>query len=187
MKFQKLPLEGAFLVSLEPRRDERGMFARAYCKNEFAAHGIAIDVVQGNISTNEHAGIVRGMHFQRAPHAEVKLVRCIRGAIFDVIVDLREESLTYGQHYGVELSEENGLLIVVPKGFAHGYQALTDGATAFYMVSAPYSPEAEGGVRYNDPSLGIKWPLAVTDVSEKDQDWPLMSPRYPKSGEARSV
>lgn len=187
MKFQQLPLEGAFLVSLEPRCDERGMFARAYCKNEFAAQGIAVDIVQSNISTNEHAGIVRGMHFQRAPHAEVKLVRCIRGAIFDVIVDIREDSLTYGQHYGVELSEKNGLLIVVPKGFAHGYQALTDGATAFYMVSATYSPEAEGGVRHDDPSLGIQWPLAVTDVSEKDGRWPLMSTRHSKLGEVRNA
>lgn len=175
MKFKQLPLDGAFLVSLEKRCDERGMFARTYCKNEFGAHGIVIDIVQSNISTNERAGTVRGMHFQRAPHAEIKLVRCIRGAIFDVIVDIREGSPTYGQWYGVELSEDNGLLIVVPDGFAHGYQALSDGATAFYMVSTAYAPEAEGGLRYDDPTLGIKWPLPATDVSDKDRRWPVFS------------
>ncbi|HCI53987.1 MAG TPA: dTDP-4-dehydrorhamnose 3,5-epimerase [Gallionella sp.] len=175
MKFQSIPLEGAFLVSLEKRCDERGVFARTYCKNEFAAHGIAVDIMQSNISTNKCAGIVRGMHFQRAPHAEVKLVRCIHGAIFDVIVDIRKNSLTYGQWYGVELSEDNGLMIVVPEGFAHGYQALSDGATAFYMVSTVYAPEAEGGLRYDDPALGIKWPLPVTEVSDKDRQWALLS------------
>lgn len=175
MKFSPTPLQGAFLVSLEKRSDERGMFARAFCKNEFAAHGIDIDIVQSNISLNERAGIVRGMHFQKAPHAEIKLVRCTRGAIFDVIVDIRKDSATYGQWFGAELSEENGLLMVVPKGFAHGYQALTDGATAFYMVSTAYAPSAEGGLRHDDPDIGIKWPLEVTDVSEKDRCWPLIS------------
>ena len=180
MKFQQLPLAGALLVSLEKRTDARGMFARTYCKNEFGAHGVAIDIVQSNISTNDRAGIVRGMHFQRAPNAEVKLVRCTRGAIYDVIVDIREGSPTYSQWYGVELSEENGLLIVVPEGFAHGYQALTDGATAFYMVSTAYAPDAESGLRHDDPSLGIKWPLAITEVSDKDKSWPLLSPEQLK-------
>ncbi|MDO8927285.1 MAG: dTDP-4-dehydrorhamnose 3,5-epimerase [Sideroxyarcus sp.] len=175
MKFQQLPLEGAFLVSLEKRSDERGSFARAFCKNEFSAHGIPTDIVQSNISTNEKTGIVRGMHFQRAPHAETKLVRCTRGAIYDVIVDIREDSPTFGQWYGVELSEDNGLLIVVPEGFAHGYQALTDGATAFYMVTTAYAPGSESGLRHDDPALGIKWPLAVTDMSDKDRHWPLLS------------
>ena len=174
MKFQPLPLDGAMLVSLEKRGDERGMFARAFCKNEFSSHGMNLDIVQCNISTNKKAGTVRGMHFQRAPHAEVKLVRCTHGAIYDVIVDNREQSPTYGQWYGVELSEENGLMIVVPEGFAHGYQALTDGATAFYMVTAAYNPSAEGGLRQDDPVLGIKWPLAVTEMSEKDRQWPLL-------------
>lgn len=180
MKFQKLPLDGAFLVSLEKRCDERGMFARAFCKNEFSAQGIDIDIVQSNISTNERAGTVRGMHFQRAPHAEVKLVRCTRGAIYDVIVDFREGSPTFGKWYGVELTEENGLLIVVPEGFAHGYQALTDGAIALYMVSAAYAPHAEGGLRFDDPKLGINWPLAVVEVSDKDRAWPLLSPEPSK-------
>lgn len=184
MKFAKLPFEGALLVSLEKRSDERGMFARAYCKQEFEAQGISIDIVQSNISLNERAGIVRGMHFQRPPHAEVKLVRCTRGAIFDVIVDIREDSPTYGRWYGVELSEENGLLIVVPKGFAHGYQALTDGATAFYMVSTAYAPNSEGGLRHDDPSLGIKWPLQVTEASEKDKNWPLLNSERSKRAEA---
>jgi dTDP-4-dehydrorhamnose 3,5-epimerase len=174
MKFQQIPLEGAFLVSLDKRCDDRGMFARTFCKNEFGANGIFVDIVQSNISTNERAGIVRGMHFQREPHAEVKLVRCTRGAIYDVIVDIREGSPTYGLWYGVELSEENGLLIVVPKGFAHGYQALTDGATTFYMVTTAYAPNTESGLRHDDPNLKIKWPLAVTEVSEKDRRWPLL-------------
>lgn len=177
MKFQKLPLKDAFLVSLEKHDDGRGMFARTYCRNEFGAQGIAIDVVQSNISTNARAGIVRGMHFQNPPHAEVKLIRCVRGAIYDVIVDIRENSPTYGQWYGVELSDSNGLLIVVPEGFAHGYQALTDGATAFYMVSSAYVPEAEGGLRHDDPQLGIKWPLPIIDVSNKDRQWPEFSGR----------
>lgn len=174
MKFEALPLMGAMLASLEKRCDDRGMFARAFCKSELAAHGLNVEIIQSNISTNKKAGIVRGMHFQRPPHAEIKLVRCIRGAIYDVIVDYRKESPTFGQWFGAKLSEENGLMMVVPEGFAHGYQALTDEATAFYMVSAAYAPNAEGGLRHNDPVLGIKWPLPVTEVSAKDMQWPLL-------------
>lgn len=176
MKFEPLPLAGAFLVSLEKREDARGLFARAFCQNEFKSHGIDVDIMQANLSTNTTAGTVRGMHFQRAPNEEIKLVRCIRGAVFDAIVDLRPNSATFGKWFGAQLSEENGRMMVVPKGFAHGYQALTDHATVFYMVSANYAPEAEGGVRYDDPAIGIEWPLPVSGVSDKDRQWPLLNP-----------
>jgi dTDP-4-dehydrorhamnose 3,5-epimerase len=172
--FAPTPLAGAFLVALDARVDARGMFARAFCAQEFAAQGLAAEFIQANISTNAHAGTVRGMHFQREPHAEVKLVRCVKGEIYDVIVDMREGSKTYLQWFGAELSDENGLMIYVPKGFAHGYQALSDGATAFYMVSAFYAPQAEGGLRFNDPRLAIKWPRAVSEISDKDAQWPLL-------------
>ena len=174
MRFDPTPLNGAFLIRPEPRADQRGAFARAFCAREFSAAGLETNYVQTNISSNTLAGTVRGMHFQRAPHAEVKLVRCVKGAIHDAIVDLRETSATYLQSFAAELSEDNGLTMYVPQGFAHGYQALSDGATAFYMVSAFYAPEAEGGLRCNDPKLAIAWPRAVTDISDKDAAWPLL-------------
>lgn len=151
------------------------MFARAFCAQEFAAQGLEGMFVQTNISTNTHAGTVRGMHFQREPHAEVKLVRCIKGAIYDVVVDMRQASETYLRWYGAVLSEENGVAMYVPKRFAHGYQALTDGATAFYMVSSFYAPHAEGGLRFDDPRLAIEWPRDVSDISDKDAKWPLLT------------
>ena len=174
MRFAPTPLAGAYLIHLEPRLDQRGTFARAFCAQEFAAHGLETNFVQANISTNARAGTVRGMHFQREPYAEVKLVRCTRGAIYDVIVDMREGSKTYLRWFGAELSEENGLTMYVPKGFAHGYQTLIDGATAFYMVSAFYAPEFEGGLRFDDPKLSIRWPRIVSDKSDKDGKWPLL-------------
>ncbi len=174
MRFTPAPLAGAYVIALEPRSDERGMFARAFCAREFAGAGLATEFVQANISTNARAGTVRGLHFQRAPHAEVKLVRCVKGALYDVIVDMREKSPTYLQWFGAELSDDNGHMLYVPKGFAHGYQALSDGATAFYMVSEYYAPQAEGGLRHDDPRLAIAWPRAVTDVSDKDAQWPLL-------------
>jgi dTDP-4-dehydrorhamnose 3,5-epimerase len=174
MKFSPTPLNGAFLIELEPRADARGMFARAFCAQEFAAHGLETIFVQANVSSNVHAGTVRGMHFQRAPHAEVKLVRCTKGAIYDVIVDMREASSSYMRWFGAELTEENGAMMYVPKGFAHGYQSLSDGATVFYMVSAFYAPQSEGGLRYDDPRLSIAWPRAAADISDKDATWPLL-------------
>jgi dTDP-4-dehydrorhamnose 3,5-epimerase len=174
MRFEQTPLAGSYLVHLDPRVDARGTFARAFCAQEFAAQGLETSFVQANISSNARAGTVRGMHFQRAPHAEVKLVRCTRGAIYDVIVDMREGSKTYLDWFGAELSEENGLMMYVPKGFAHGYQALSDGATAFYMVSSFYAPDSEGGLRFDDPRLSIKWPRAISEQSDKDAKWPLL-------------
>jgi dTDP-4-dehydrorhamnose 3,5-epimerase len=174
VRFASTPLAGACLIHLEPRVDARGAFARAFCAEEFAGQGLKTRFVQSNISTNARAGTVRGLHFQRAPHAEVKLVRCVKGALFDVIVDMRGDSPTRGSWFGAELSDENGLMMYVPEGFAHGYQALSDGATALYMVSAPYAPQAEGGLRFDDPELAIAWPRPVSFVSEKDANWPLL-------------
>lgn len=174
MIFAQTPLAGAYLIGLERRGDDRGFFARAFCAREFAAHGLETTYVQANLSRNAKAGVVRGMHFQSAPDAEVKLVRCLEGAIYDVIVDIRPGSPTFRQSFGVELSAENGQMLYVPRGFAHGYQALTDGALTHYMVSAFYAPDAEGGLRYNDPALAIKWPQVVTETSAKDAAWPLI-------------
>jgi len=174
MRFEPIPLDGGYLIYLEPRADARGMFARVFCTQEFAAKSLETVFVQANVSTNARAGTLRGMHFQRAPHAEAKLVRCIKGAVYDVIVDMREGSPTYLRWFGAELSEGNGAAMYVPKGFAHGYQALTDGAAVLYMVSAYYAPEAEGGLRFDDPKLSIAWPRAVTYISDKDAKWPLL-------------
>ena len=174
MRFSPTPLAGAYLIHLDPRLDARGLFARAFCAQEFAAQGLETSYVQANISANTHAGTVRGLHFQRAPHAEVKLVRCVKGALYDVIVDMREDSATFLRWFCADLSDDNGLMMYVPKGFAHGYQALSDGATAFYTVSAYYAPQAEGGLRYDDPKLAIAWPRTVSGISDKDAVWPLL-------------
>lgn len=174
MRFEPTGLAGAYLIHLEPRVDERGLFARAFCAQEFGAQGLETFYVQSNISTTTRAGTVRGLHFQRAPHAEVKLVRCVKGAIYDVIVDMRSASPTYLRWFGAELSDANGLMMYAPKDFAHGYQTLSDGATVFYMVSTFYTPQAEGGLRFDDPKLAIKWPRAIRDVSDKDARWPLL-------------
>ena len=176
MIFNKTPLDSAYTIAMEPRADARGYFARAFCANEFAEHGLETNFVQANLSLNAKGGLIRGMHYQRGDDAEVKLVSCVRGAIYDVIVDLRSESSTYLCWFGAELSEENGLSMYVPRGFAHGYQALTDGATAHYFVSALYAPHAEAGVRHNDPAIGIRWPRLITDISQKDAAWPLLEP-----------
>ena len=176
MIFERTPLDGAYTIALERREDARGHFARAFCAREFADHGLETTFVQTNLSFNAKAGLVRGMHFQAGEEAEVKLVRCVRGAIYDVIVDIRPGSPSYLQWFGAELSEDNGLTMYVPRGFAHGYQSLTDGATAHYMVSAYYAPASEGGLRHDDPRLGIRWPRAVTDLSDKDAAWPLLEP-----------
>lgn len=174
MRFIQTPLTSSYLIELEPHADQRGMFARAFCARKFAALGLETVFVQANISSNVSAGTLRGLHFQREPHAEVKLVRCINGSIYDVIVDLREGSATQYRWFGAELSQDNGLAMYVPKGFAHGYQALTDGASVFYFVSAFYTPEAEGGLRFDDPRLAIRWPRALTELSAKDATWPLI-------------
>ncbi|WP_430227305.1 dTDP-4-dehydrorhamnose 3,5-epimerase [Paraburkholderia tropica] len=172
MKFNKSPLEGAYTIDLEKRGDERGFFARVFCENEFGAQGLETRFVQINNSSSAKRGTLRGMHFQLPPEGEVKVVRCIKGSLYDVIVDLRPDSPTFKQWFGAELSAENRRMMYVPRGFAHGFITLTDDAEAFYLVSAFYAPHEERGLRYNDPAIGIEWPIAPTEISEKDQNWP---------------
>ena len=164
-------LSGAFLVEIEPHVDDRGSFARAFCQDEFAAHGLETAVAQCNLAYSRALGTVRGLHYQVAPAAEAKLVRCVRGAIYDVIVDMRPDSPSYLQHIGLEL-RSSAQAFYVPKGFAHGYQTLLPDSELLYQTSAPYSPAHERGVRYNDPALAIEWPLPIASVSDKDRRWP---------------
>ncbi|HET6389443.1 dTDP-4-dehydrorhamnose 3,5-epimerase [Hyphomicrobium sp.] len=175
MIFTETKLKGAFIIDLERREDSRGFFARAFCQNEFAAHGLKTLIAQCNIAHNRSKGTVRGMHFQYPPAAETKIVRCTKGAIFDIIVDLRPESPTYLQHIGVELDEVNQRALYVPERFAHGYQVLRDDTDTSYSVGEFYTPASEGGLMYNDPMLGLNWPLPVTVISEKDQKFPLLA------------
>jgi dTDP-4-dehydrorhamnose 3,5-epimerase len=172
MKFHPTTLKDAVLIDLERRGDDRGFFARTFCADEFAANGLPTDFVQQNMSYSATKGTIRGMHFQRAPHAEDKLIRCLRGAIVDIILDLRPDSPTYKQWEAFELNEENKRQLLVPKGFAHGFQTVSDHVEVTYLVSARYNGAAEGGVRWNDPAFGIAWPLAPTEMSDKDKQWP---------------
>ncbi|MCA0929569.1 dTDP-4-dehydrorhamnose 3,5-epimerase [Ruegeria profundi] len=174
MIFTETHLRGAYLVDLQEISDDRGFFARAFCANEFEKHGLKPAIAQINLSFNEKKGTMRGLHYQQAPATEAKFMRCISGAIYDVIVDMRPDSDTYLQHFGIELSVENRRALYVPEMFAHGYLALTDGAQAYYSASEFYTPGVEQGLRYNDPALGIQWPQPVTIVSEKDAGWPLI-------------
>lgn len=172
MIFTKTALSGATIVDMERREDARGYFGRTYCEREFEANGLPTGMVQTNMSLTRRAGTLRGMHYQMAPNAEDKLVRCVQGAIWDAIVDIRPESPTYCQWIGVELSEANGRMLLVPKGFAHGFVTLTDDAAVTYQVSAFYSPQSERGARHDDPAFGIAWPVPVIDMSDKDRSWP---------------
>ncbi|TWJ32601.1 dTDP-4-dehydrorhamnose 3,5-epimerase [Geobacter argillaceus] len=172
MIFRETPLAGSFLISPERREDERGYFARTFCVEEFAARSLPTEVQQCNVSFNRLQGTVRGMHFQKAPKAEAKLVRCTRGAIFDIMVDLRPESTTFCQWYGAELTVGNGDALFIPEGFAHGFQTLEDGTEVFYQMFALYSPEYAAGVCWDDPAFGISWPLPVSVVAPKDCSYP---------------
>ncbi|MEE2714403.1 MAG: dTDP-4-dehydrorhamnose 3,5-epimerase [Verrucomicrobiota bacterium] len=172
MIYQKTIIEGAWLVELNRLGDDRGFFARAWCREEFENRGITVDLRQANMSFSAKAGTLRGMHFQRGEDAEMKLVRCVRGAIFDVVLDLRKGSPTFGRWEGVELTAENRRMLVVPEGCAHGFQTLVGDSEVFYLVSAAYAPESEGGVRWDDPAFGIKWPLPVSEISAKDAAHP---------------
>jgi dTDP-4-dehydrorhamnose 3,5-epimerase len=167
-------LRGACLLELERHVDERGFFARTFDPDELAAHGLATQIAQMSMARNTAAGTVRGMHFQFPPHAEVKFVRCTRGAVHDVIVDLRPESPTFGRSYAVELDADTGATLYVPERFAHGYQTLTDDADVTYAMTAAYAPDAAAGLRHDDPALGIAWPLPVSRISERDTGWPLL-------------
>ncbi len=172
MIFVETPLQGAYLIQIEPCSDERGMFARGFCQREFLEHGLKTNIVQCNLSYNVKRGTLRGMHYQLQPMAEVKMVRCIRGTIYDIIIDVRPESKTYLKWYGVELTAENRTLLYVPEGFAHGYQSLGDNTEVFYMVTQYYAPEYERAMRWNDPLFRIKWPILDPILSDKDANHP---------------
>ena len=172
MIFTATQLNDAWLIELEPRKDERGFFARTWCREELAAQGLDAEIAQESLSYNRHCGTLRGLHFQRSPHEETKIVRCARGAIFDVVVDLRPHSSTYLRWQGFELTAASRRALYVPKGFAHGFQTLTDDAEVAYQISAFYAPEAAGGCRYDDPAFGVVWPLPVAMISDRDLTWP---------------
>lgn len=174
MKFIETELKDAYIVEQDSFADERGYFARAFCKEEFGAIGANYDMVQANMSGNRDKGTLRGMHYQIETAPEAKLVRCVAGAVYDVIVDMRPESPTYLKWIGVELTAENRRALLVPPVFAHGYLTLTDGAELFYQTSHVYTASAERGVRHDDPAVGIKWPAPIKCVSQKDQSWPLI-------------
>lgn len=169
MIFTETRLKGAFIIDLDRKTDERGFFARVFCQKEFRERGLRTVIAQANVASNARKGTLRGMHFQFPPAAESKLVRCTRGGILDIIVDLRPESPTYLEHISVELNEDNMTALYVPERFAHGYQALRDGTDTSYQVGEFYTPDAEGGLRYDDPRLGLNWPLPISVISPKDQ------------------
>ena len=174
MRFTQSSVIGAWVIDPSPREDERGRFMRAWCAREFAEHNVEFSPVQANMGFSVQQGTVRGMHYQEAPALEAKLVRCTQGAMFDVVLDLRAGSPTYGQWYGVELTPQNGRMLYVPEHCGHGYQTLAGNTEMFYMTSAFYTPGAARGVRFDDPAFGIAWPLPVSVVSEQDRNWPLI-------------
>lgn len=178
MKFNKTPLEGAFTIDLEKREDDRGFFGRFFCINEMREKGLTTQIVQINNSQSRYAGTLRGMHYQLSPKAETKIVRCIKGALWDVILDLRKESPTFGLWYGEELTAENRRVMYVPKGFAHGFISLTENTEAFYLVDEFYSLENERGIRWDDPKFKINWPRKPEVLSEKDSKWPFFDEVY---------
>ncbi len=178
MKFTATRLQGLYVIDLQPVSDSRGWFARTYCKNEFAAIGHTKEWVQFNHSFTNKKGTIRGMHYQLPPYREIKMIRCISGAVLDVAIDLRTDSETFLSSVSVELNPGNKRMIYIPEGFAHGFQALTDNCELLYHHSAFYTPGAEGGIRYNDPSINIQWPLPVSDISERDQSHLLLNESF---------
>jgi dTDP-4-dehydrorhamnose 3,5-epimerase len=172
MIFTQTKLHGAYIIDIEPKADQRGFFARAWCQQEFEAHGLNPSVVQINVGFSHKRGTLRGMHYQTAPCAEVKLVRCSRGAIYDVIIDLREDSPTHKQWIGLELTQDNHNMLYVPEGFAHGYITLADNSEMSYQTSQFFSREHATGIRYNDPAFAIDWPIQAQVISEQDRNWP---------------
>lgn len=176
MIFTETILKGAFVIDPEPVRDERGMFARTWCQKEFEMRGLKATWVQENISVNTRKGTLRGMHYQIAPHKEAKLVQCMKGTIYDVIVDLRPASNTYCGYFSVVLSAENRRMLFIPETFAHGFLTLQDNSEVYYHMSEFYAPGSARGFRWNDPAFGIEWPEPISTVSEKDMNWPLFEP-----------
>jgi dTDP-4-dehydrorhamnose 3,5-epimerase len=175
--FRETTLPGAFVIEPERISDQRGYFGRVWCKRELDQHGLKSEIAQSNVGSSLRKGTLRGLHFQRFPHAEVKIVRCTKGAMFDVIVDTRPESPTFKRWFGIELSDENSRMIYVPEGFAQGYVTLMDNTEMNYHTSEFYSPNAAFGVRFNDPAFGIEWPITPTVISEQDRNWPLIEER----------
>ena len=176
MRFTETKVAGAFLIEPEPIADERGFFARTWCREEFADHGLTPELAQANLSFNHRQGTLRGLHYQAAPHAEAKLVRVTRGAIWDLALDLRRGSPTYLAWFGAELSDANRHMLYVPEGCAHGFLTLADGAEVAYQMSAPYAAEAARGVRYDDPAFGIRWPGEVAVINDRDRTYPDVAP-----------
>ena len=175
MRFRESKLAGAYIVDIEPREDERGMFARTFCSREFAEQGLCEAFVQCNLSSNHHRGTLRGMHFQRPPYAEAKLVRCVAGAVYDVIIDLRRNSPTFCNWLGVELTSSDRRALYIPPDFAHGFQTLTDHAEVFYQMSEFYHDDHATGVRWDDRAIGVEWPIADPILSERDASYPDFS------------
>jgi dTDP-4-dehydrorhamnose 3,5-epimerase len=174
MKFKKARLKGIYIIESEFLKDKRGYFARTFCCKEFKEHALNFKYVQCNVSFNKRKGTVRGLHFQRKPYEEAKLVSCIKGSIYDVVVDLRSKSATYLEWYGIELNAKNNKILYIPKGFAHGFQTLEDNTTIYYQMSEFYQPKSSMGLRWNDPKIGIKWPLKKKMISKKDLNYPFM-------------
>jgi dTDP-4-dehydrorhamnose 3,5-epimerase len=173
--FRQTELKGSYLIEVEPIQDDRGFFARSFCRKEFETHGLATEFVQCNISYNKKKGTLRGMHLQTSPHEEAKIVSCIRGALYDVIVDLRKMSPTYCKWLSFELKAEENTMLYVPKGFAHGFQTLVDDTSVYYHMSELHYPECAKGYRWNDPAFGIEWPYDEMVISDKDHSYPLLS------------
>lgn len=178
MRFSETPIPGAFEVHLSPLKDDRGVFTRIFCGNEFEQAGFQKNIVQVNHSVNRARGTVRGMHFQYPPHSEIKIIRCIKGKVFDVVVDIRKNSPTFMQWYAVELSPEKYNMILIPEGCAHGFQALEEDSELLYFHSEFYHPESEGAFRFDDPFINIQWPLPAVQVSAKDKSYPLLDASF---------
>jgi dTDP-4-dehydrorhamnose 3,5-epimerase len=185
MRFTETELRGAFVIELEPVSDERGFFARTWCEHEFERHGLRARFVQCSVSFNRKRGTLRGMHYQKSTHEEVKLVRCTRGALYDVVIDLRVDSPTFARHCAVMLTSDNGRMMYVPEGFAHGFQTLEDNTEVFYQISEFYHAEAATGVASDDPAFGIEWPVADRVMSERDRNLPRLHAGSSRKGPER--
>ena len=179
MIFKPLPLTGAYAINLEKKEDHRGFFARSFCLDELAKQGLEMKIAQMNTTLSKKRGTVRGLHFQRPPKAEIKIVSCICGSIWDVIVDVRKDSPTYGKWYGLELNDSNQTMMYVPKGFAHGFQTLVDNVRLLYLHSESYSAKDEGGLLFNDTAIDIKWPCPISGISDRDNHHPMLAALKP--------
>jgi dTDP-4-dehydrorhamnose 3,5-epimerase len=178
MKFIETPLKGLYIIQIETLKDNRGLFARTFCKEQFSEIGFEKEFVQFNHSANTLKGTIRGMHYQKPPFSEAKLIRCVQGSVYDVALDLRKDSPTFLQYFGAELSAQNFKSILIPEGFAHGFQTLKDNSALIYHHTNYYSPNTEGGIRFNDPAINVHWPLPPANISPKDLSYPLVNPKF---------